>query len=444
MRTFLKKFTTKISTRTISVCILSLAVVGLIPAAVMAWGPARPTFTWDHPATYVTFNSITNNPVHGDERNFMRAKESTANDGSYNDDVALTAGKKYMVMMYYHNNADTSLNAGGTGIAHGAYARAEVPAIVPNGTPTVMEGIIGATNANPTSVFDEVKFSNTTGKDIALHYVPGSTIVHNFGTTNNSVIPDTILSASGVKLGFNTLDGNLPGCNGFSGYITFLVQADQPSFTFTKQVKVNGTTGWKESVSVAPGTKVDYLLSYKNTSSTVEQKNVTFKDQLPAGLTYVAGSSRLTAGSTTTNKVVGDGISTTGLNVGDYSPGSAAYLVFSATANGAPCTTMTNTAAVETLSGNLKDTASVTQTGQCTLPTTGPVEVIAGLVGVAAITLGIVYFFRSRRDLESAIHDAQTHTHHSNSDNLMLTSAPDTKVEAEEPHAHKSEHPHNK
>jgi uncharacterized repeat protein (TIGR01451 family) len=409
MRTFIKNIQISLSTRTISICILSLAVVGLIPAAVMAWGPSRPTFTMQTAATYVTFNSITDNPTHGDERNFMRAKESTANDGSYKDDVALSAGKKYTVLIFYHNNAKSSLNAGGTGIAHGAYARAEVPAIVKNGVPTEMEGFVGATNANPTSVYDEVKFSNTTGSDIALHYVPGSTVIHSFGSVNNKVMGDTILTSTGVPLGFNALDGNLPGCNEFSGYITFNVQADQPNFTFKKDVRVAGTKEWKDTVTAAPGTKLEYLLSYKNTSTSVVQKNVTLKDELPQGITYVPGSSRLTAGTTTTNKVVNDGISTTGLNIGDYNPGAAAYLTFSATANGTPCTIMTNTAAVETTSGFLKDTAGVTLTGQCTLPTTGPVEVISGLVGIAAITVGIVYFFKSRRELEDTLMHAQTH-----------------------------------
>ncbi len=410
MRTFISNLTTSFRIRTLSVCILSIALVGLIPAAVMAWGPSRTTFTMQNPASYVTFNSITDNPTHGDERNFMRAKEKTANDGSYSDNVALTPGKKYTVMIFYHNNAKESLNANGTGIAKNAYARAEVPAIVKNGVPTEMAGYVGASNATPKSVYDEVKFTNSSGKDIALHYVPGSTVIHSFGAVNKKVMPDTILSANGVPLGYDSLNGNLPGCNEYSGYITFDVQADQPNFTFKKEVRKSGTKEWKDAIKVAPGTEVEYLLSYKNTSDTVTQKDVTFKDELPKGLDYIKGSSRLTAGSTITDKAVGDGISTSGLNVGDYNPGAAGYLVFRAKANGVPCTTLQNTAAVETKSGFLKDAASVTITGECELPTTGPVEVIAGMVGIGAITFGIVYYLKSRRELEDTLLHAQTRT----------------------------------
>jgi hypothetical protein len=98
------------------------------------------------PATYVTFNSITNNPAHGDERNFMQVRESTASNETYADSIALNPGKEYVVYMYYHNNAAANYNASGVGIAHGAFARAEVPAVVKNGsTGTKAVGYVGAT-----------------------------------------------------------------------------------------------------------------------------------------------------------------------------------------------------------------------------------------------------------------------------------------------------------
>lgn len=49
----------------------------------------------------------------------------------FGDSVNLTAGKEYEAVVFFHNNANASLNANGTGIAQGAYARVELPAIVP-------------------------------------------------------------------------------------------------------------------------------------------------------------------------------------------------------------------------------------------------------------------------------------------------------------------------
>lgn len=410
MRTFITHISSKLSTRFVAAFGTLFILAALLPAVAQAWGPERPTFTIQTPASYITFNSITNNPAHGDERNFMQVREQTASNESYADDISLTAGKQYVVYVYYHNNAAANLNL----VAQHAYARAEVPAVVPNGQTKQAAAYVGASNANPTNVYDDIRFKNTTGADIALRYVPGSTTIHNFGSTNGATMPDTILSSGGVKLGYNALDGNLPGCSEYAGYVTFRVQADQPNFTFKKDVRASGTKEWKDAVSVAPGAKVDYLLTYTNTGST-QQNDVVLKDQLPQGMNYVPGSSKLTNASNPNGKVVGDGISTTGLNIGNYTAGSNAFLVFSAIANGAPCTTMTNTAAVETNNGSSKDTATVQIAGNCApitptaLPTTGPVEVIAGLIGIAAITVGVVYYLKSRKDLEDALHQAQAY-----------------------------------
>ena len=58
-----------------SAFLLTALVSLLLAATMLVWSPARSTFTTDKPATYVTFNSITNNPAHGDERNFMQIRE---------------------------------------------------------------------------------------------------------------------------------------------------------------------------------------------------------------------------------------------------------------------------------------------------------------------------------------------------------------------------------
>ena len=429
MRTFITTIAQKVTNRPVVASLVALIAVILVPAAVFAWGPERPTFTIQQPAQYVTFNSITNNPAHGDERNFMKIREKDARNETYTDNMSLTAGKEYVVYVYYHNNAASNYNASGVGVAQDAFARAEVPAVVPKGQAKQAAAYVGASNANPVNVYDDVTLNNTTNADIALRYVPGSTNIHNFGPTNNAVMPDTILSGSGVKLGYDALDGTLPGCNEYAGYITFVVKADQPNFTFKKDVRVSGTSEWKDSVSAKPGTKVDYLLSYENTGTT-QQNDVVLKDELPAGIKYISGSARLTDAASPNGKVVGDGIGTTGINIGSYTAGSNAFLVFSATVNGTSCETLTNRAAVETNNGSATDTANVVIPGDnCVeaLPTTGPVEVIIGLVGVAAITVGIVYYVKSRKDLDVALHEAQSN--HSTSKSNLISAPEPAKAE---------------
>lgn len=411
MRQIFRAFSQPITVHFIAFTMMVIASIVMLSAVVSAYGPERATFTQASPATYVTFDSITDNPTYGDERNFFRIRNLTDNK-TFEKDAVLVPGNEYEVLIFYHNNASKSLNASGVGIAHGAYARVEMPAVVrANTSNTKAEAFIGADNANPKVVFDYLTMQNKTGTDISLRYVPGTAVIHNKGATNGSKLGDTALfSDSGTPLGFNSLNGDIPGCDEYSGWVTFTFKAVQPNFTFLKEVRKAGATGWHDQVTVAKGSTVEYLLSYENTG-TINQLDVTLKDVLPAGLTYLPGKTKLYNDTNPDGEIVGNGIGQGGINIGNYAPGGAAYLSFQARVDADPCSVLKNVAAVETDNGNKQGTATVTVAGTCAaLPTTGPVEIVAGLVGVAAMTLGIVYYFRSRRDLKNALHNAHTHT----------------------------------
>ena len=123
------------------VAIFAAAII--VPIAVHAYGPERATFTYEHPAPYVTFNSITDNPNVGDERNFVRVKEDSAST-TYGKDVTLQPGKTYDVEVYYHNNAASNLNDSGAGIAKNVSLRMQMPAsIAASGSDTV-DGFINS------------------------------------------------------------------------------------------------------------------------------------------------------------------------------------------------------------------------------------------------------------------------------------------------------------
>jgi uncharacterized repeat protein (TIGR01451 family)/LPXTG-motif cell wall-anchored protein len=444
-----------------SAIVAMIAVAVVVPVAALAWGPSRETFTIEKPAGYVTFNSITNNPAHGDERNFVQVKESTASNSAYGEKVALTPGKEYTVFVYYHNNAATNLNASGKGIAQGAYAKAAIPAVVAKGsTDTKAVGYVGASNANPGQVWDDVSFSNSTAGDIALRYVPGSAHIYNKGATNGAQLSDNIIT-TGATIGYDALDGKVPGCNEFSGYIEFKIKADQPNFELSKQVRVAGSTEWKESVTTTPGATVEYQIQYKNTGTT-SQNNVVVKDKLPTNVSYVAGSTYLKNTIHTTPKLLSENLTTaTGINIGNYAAGSVAYVKFSAKVSEDAskfCTpqTLKNVARVETNNGSKEDTADVvvkndkdcapgvknitvcelatkqtitideknfdaskhsknyddcketpttppvtppTTTTPPELPQTGAGDNIAAIAGLGAIVAGVTYYIASRRAL---------------------------------------------
>lgn len=349
---------------------LMVAAAIILPATLFAWGPNRDTYTIAKPADHVVFNSIIDNPAVGDERNFMRVRDTSVAGSTYGDSVSLTPGKEYTVFVYYHNNAASNLNASGVGIATGAYAKTQIPAVIAKGTSgTKATAYIGAANAAPKEVYDDISFTNSTSADIALRYVYGSAQIFNGGATNGKTLSDNIIT-TGATLGYNALDGKLPGCNEYSGYITYRVKADQPNFTVDKYVRVAGTSEWKESVQATPGATLEYQLKYKNTGTT-EQKNVSLKDTLPKNISYVPGSSYLMNTTYPNGKLVSDNLfSTNGLNVGDYLPGGAAYVKFNAKVaakEALDCgkNTLRNVVRVITTNGWKEDTADVTVDKEC-------------------------------------------------------------------------------
>ena len=361
----------KVSKRAWAATAIVAAVVA-IPAGLLAWGPGRPTYTMANPADHVTFNSITDNPVQGDERNFVQIRDVTDN-GKFGETVALTPGKEYEVYVFYHNNAASNLNDAAhnyVGVANGAYMRAELPASVSAGATGRVNGYVGATNATPKEVWDEAYMTNGTAGAIDLRIESGSAKITSNGAVNGKTLPDALFT-TGTALGYNALDGVLPGCTQYSGYVTYKFKADQPNFTVSKTVSMHGTNQYGENVTAQAGDLVDFKIQYKNTGTT-QQDNVVIRDTLPANLSYVAGSTYV-SNSATGNQwqaISANTVTAQGVNIGSYAPGAGGFVKFTAqvaSSDALACgtTTLTNTAAADTQNGSKSDTASVTVTKIC-------------------------------------------------------------------------------
>lgn len=392
----------------ISAILAMVASAIIIPAALYAWGPERPSFTTASPANYITFNSIVDNPSHGDERNFVQVRDAAASNNTYSDQINISDGREYVVYMYFHNNAAENLNL----VANGTYAKFEVPGLVKKGsTGTKAVGYIGATNAVPKEVWDDITFINTTSGDLSLKFVPGSATLHTFGAANNSKMSDNIVT-TGALVGYNALDGNVQGCNQYAGYVTFRVRAGNPNFTVVKQVRKTGTTTWSsEPISVKAGDSIDYLITYTNTG-TIGQTNVVIKDNLPEGIIYTEGTTFLAnAANPTGNYKFDDSIiKGNGINIGDYAPGATGIVKFSAvvTSNDKLATcganTLKNSVTVTTDNGSKTTTVDVIATKTCAtdttpsqLPTTGAGETLAALFGIGSLTASIAYYIDSKK-----------------------------------------------
>lgn len=351
----------------------SVLVAAVAPALVWAWGPSRPSFTIEKPADYITFNSITNNPViGGDEKDFVGIREVGSN-ANWTNNMKVQNGKEYYVRIYVHNNAASNLNL----VAENVVAKLNVPTITAK-TVTV-QGQISASNAKPNTVWDEATFSSD--NDFNLAYVAGSALFENngMGTTK---LPDSIVNNTGAKLGYDKLDGKIPGCFQYAGYATVKVKAqvNQPQektdidLAKTVRNKTNGEKTWVETVNAKSGDTVQFQIHAKNTGSAGIQ-NLVIRDILPKGLNYVAGSTKLYNTSNPKGLKVSDNIiQNSGINIGSYQPNGDAFVRFDATVSAEQdlpvCgeNTLTNIAQASNQKIVKNDTASVKVTKKCETP----------------------------------------------------------------------------
>lgn len=319
------------------------------PSLVSAWGDnigGRRSYTIDqinHGAlgNKITLNSISDSVI-GDEKNFVGAREYTGvGSGKYNqwngNDITVQNGKEYIVRLYVHNNNPNGMN----GISRNTKVAFNIP--TDSSTRVQVNGFINSDNATPSRYWDYVNFNSD--HLFHLEYVYGSALLENNGIGKNGGIrlSDEIVtkaaSNNGTLIGYNQLDGNVPGCYQYANYVTIRVKAvfDEPAttpnagYTIVQKVRISKDgEPWSTKVNAKVGDLVDFQLTYRNTEPTgTKQNNVMIRNILPSNLRYVPGSTKIYNvkydGST-----LSDGITTTGVNIGNYTGGSNAFIRFTA------------------------------------------------------------------------------------------------------------------
>lgn len=336
------------------VAVAVLAIVGVGGGLVQAeFYPNRPTYDYNksgngncsdptNPAVDFgrcgsmdgpVFNSFINTPSYGDERAFLDARrtDQTAS-GSYKNVLSdVTQGsREVIVRMYVHNNANGTTNASGEGVAKDTKVRIDLPEATASSLRT--RGYISASNATPQLVEDTVDF--TSGEAFSVAYIPGSaTLVNNQGFKNGVALNDSIVT-TGALIGDDALDGQLPGCFEYEAIVQIRVKVtpkQNPAIEFKKEVNKAGVDGWKEEVSVKPGDKIKWLITFKNTGP-VDLTNVRISDKLPPHVQLVPGTVRYIDANQ--DVVQGDAplFGTGGINYNKWSPNGGFYVRFETTA----------------------------------------------------------------------------------------------------------------
>ena len=301
----------------------------LAPAAVMAWGDSaggRTVYTLDEInagklGDTITFNSITNGKI-GDERNFVGAKLSTDTSNVWKaNEISVKDGDIVTIRLYVHNNSPK----GEKKIAEGVSANFSLPTTVAKSHTVI--GYLNSSNATPNRYWDEVKL--TSSDDFYMEYVEGSAKYTNSKMGTVALSNNIINSA--VTLGYEKLDGKIPGCYQYDGQVTIQVKIHKSvTAKLAKTVRIKGAKGWNESVEAKIGDEVEFQIEYVNlTSEKVD--NVMIRDVLPTNLEYVKDSTVLyNSNYQNGTKVVENTLTTSGINIGSYGVNGNAYVRFTA------------------------------------------------------------------------------------------------------------------
>ena len=373
----LKQTNIKFKRRLTVAALVAAAITAIVPFATTSaangtnWGPSRKLYTMKNPADEPVFNSISDNNVVGNETNFVRVGE-VGSGKNVSDTVKVTPGKEYQVWIFYHNNAKSSLNESGKGIARGVRITTGLTSWTVNSSkPVKVSGVISATNTNPLEVWDEAIFTTDSKKDVVLKYVEGSAKIYNQGGLNGSVIPESLFSKDGAYIGHNKFSGMIPGCEEYSGHIVYTIRAEQVGAKVTKTVSKDGKNFYK-TVDAKPGDTLTYQVKFENTG-TVDLTNVTFHDKLPTGVTLINGTTKLVNSANPNGLTMKDIIGKNGFNTGLYGKGATATITYKVKVNDnavakAKCNSKTafkNTIYVDHDAGEINDSSTINVTREC-------------------------------------------------------------------------------
>ena len=396
----------------------------LTPTFVSAWGDSangRPSYTLDQInngelGDTITFNSISNGKI-GDEKNFVGAKVAGATVETWNaNEIEVKDGETYTIRLFVHNNSPKGMDA----IAKGVKATFSLPTTVAKSHTII--GYLDSSNATPNRYWDEVTLKSS--DNFYLEYVDGSAKYNNnkgtFSLSNDVII-------SGVTLGFDKMNGEIPGCYEYSGVVTINVKVHKSvSAKVSKQVRLKGTKTWSESVNAKVGDEVEYQIEYVNLLAD-QVNNVMIRDILPTNVEYVKDSTYLYNSQYQNGLLLKDNtLTTSGINIGSYSAKGNAYVRFTGKVVDKTLACGDNQLvnwANSTVNGAVvgKDDASVmvNKSGDVckdkptpptptpdnptdtptTIVATGPATIVTGAVGTGSVVTMLGYYIASRKKL---------------------------------------------
>lgn len=182
------------------------------------WGDSdngRPSYTIDQInsgilADTITFNSISDGKF-GDEKNFVAAKVASEDVKLWNaNSIKVQDGETYTIRLYLHNNNPNGKDA----VALDVKTTFSLPVEI--STQQTIIGYLDSSNAKPSRYWDGVTLVSDT--PFFIEYVEDSARFTNTNFSGVELGNDIIIS--GALVGYNDLDGKIPGCYEYDGLVT--------------------------------------------------------------------------------------------------------------------------------------------------------------------------------------------------------------------------------
>jgi len=251
----------------------------------------------------------------------MGVANVNAGDTQYSPSVNAAYGDVVKLQVYYHNKElpDSGKNA----------QNLKVKIDLPSTPGKVQKQTATISSDNSNTVTDSTTV-NLDRSDAYLQYIPGSAVWrHNTGTNDNKNEVNTTVSDSIVTSGAGLRLEDEKPCYNFSATVTVLARVMVPGVSIDKYARVKGTHDWQKDITAKAGDTVQYEIVYKNTGNQ-EENSVVIGDKLPDGVSYVPSTTYLANDSAINGKSVADGVTTTGIGIGNYAPGANAFVMFDA------------------------------------------------------------------------------------------------------------------
>ena len=285
-------------------------------------GPERKVYPYGAAVDAVTFNSVKDHPVYGDEKRFLRVKLPESESFEPTASVKLQPGKVYEFEILIHNNASVGTN----GTAKRTRIAVHMPELIRPSRLTEILTVLSSVNASPAQIWSAIELHSE--KVLFLRFVDASAVCHCDGACDGQKLSTSFIETDhGFYVGIDRFDGTIPA--GAVCRVTFRVLAYEESgeIGYTKKIlRENGLPGDR----VRLGEVFTVRTEFRNLG-TFDYRSVGFWDTFPEGMELIPDTTVLINGAhrdgLKMNDTIHDG---TGFKTGTYGPHANAIITYQA------------------------------------------------------------------------------------------------------------------